>query len=717
MQLPFQSEAETFSVASDETVQQLVEQVQRSSARTTQWLGALLPCVEAATHDREPRWLAPGTPVSTLLGGTVAVVVRLFAQHLLMPVTNLLQREHVLVDVTQPLLGSAALQHIATAFKLAEAHVRLYINGRLLDLARPLHGQPVSLAAQIVLQDASTASASTSSSSALSGSTSVSSSASSSSSSSSLPALSLDDDAALSPVGVSRAPMFAVALEQTVSSGQELPWVVLQTVALIRRRGLELEGIFRLSGAAERISQLKRLYDSGRAGAAWRELRDEANLHTVAGVLKLWLRELPEALLGSGDACTAWLDTVALDSLLERVRAQRRLLAELPRVHQRVLDALFELLHRTAAHEAANKMGLRNLATVFGPPLSGAVQNNALLFAETNRINALTMQLIADYPYVFRRRRVPAAAASALHDALLPRPVARALYEYEACDANELSLAAGQLVVVTFEGEGEGWWQGYALDPAHPLTPPATVLNMPGSYLELTGQTLSDFASGSGADVVVDDCELRDAWSDDEARAPAAGAATGSAALDLAGSLRRAPTEAPDRLAELARIKQRIENEQRALRELTATRAALAAERRSVQLAEAQLPCVERLRRRQIGVAAAAAAPASLAARVQVLQGKLRTYGAKCGDTATARDELLAQLRDLAQQLNDPKKTKKKDADRIKAVLRTVGEMRALVEQDKPLREAASGEAALLTNELDAFAQLVTTSTSSHKKD
>jgi hypothetical protein len=684
--LPFQSEPETFSVAADDSVQALVEQVRRSSVRTTQWLGALLPCIEATTPEREPRWLAPSSTVASVLGGNGGggVIVRLFAQFLLVPVTNLLQREHVLIDVTQPLLHSSALAFIAATFKLSAEHVRLYINGRLLDLARPLHGQAVSLAAQIVLQDAS----------------------SSSSSSSGTGTAALDDDAALMPTGVSRAPLFAVPLEQTVGSGQDAPWVVMQTVALIRRRGLETEGLFRLSGPAERIGQLKKLYDSGRAGAAWRELRDEQNVHTITGVLKLWLRELPDALLGAAELCGAWLDTVAVEPLLDRVRAQRSVLARMSRVHQRVLDVLFELLHRTAACEAVNKMGLRNLAVVFGPAISGAVQNNALLLAETNRINSLTMQLIRDYPFVFRRRRVPAAPdeqAAALKAELLPRAIARALYDYDACDDNEMSLAAGQLVVVTYQGDGEGWWQGFAFDEARPLTRPASVGNMPGSYLELTGQTVGDFCAAAAPPPAesaesADDCELRDAWSDDEARPRGA-----------AGDLPPGATLGRDRGTELTRIKQRIEAEQRQLRELAARRAALAEERRAVLVAEAQLACVERAHRREVAVAAAAAAPASLPARVQALQSKLRGYGSKCAEAATARDELLAQLRDLAQQLNDPKKTKKKDADRIKAVQRSVGELRALVEQDKPLRDAASGDAAMMARELEAFVQLVLT--------
>jgi hypothetical protein len=716
----------------------------------------LLPCVEATTHDREPRWLAPQQALSAALGENNNAVLRLFPQYMLMPVTNLLQREQVLVDVTRPLALSVALAHLATLFKVAAEHVRLYINGRLIDVARPLHGQSVSLAAQIVLQDGSTPTlSSTASNAASTSSTSLLSSSSSSVGSSAsgagggaaagyMHALRVasassgaDADVLLMPVGVSRAPTFAVPLDQALDTGQELPWVVLQTIALVRRRGLDVEGVFRLSGLADRIAHYKKLYDSGRAGAAWRELRDEVNMHTVAGVLKLWLRDLPESLFGSSESVITWLDTTGVTSLLQRVRAQRLLLAKLPPVNQRVLDALLELLHRTAALEATNKMGVRNLATVFGPPLTGAGQNNALLFAETNRIHQLVMHLVEEYPYVFRRRRVPASAAGddgddagattasvaarASGSALLPRPLARVLYDYDASEANELSLISGQLVVVTFEGDSEGWWQGYRLDESDPLATPAAVSNMPGSYLELTGETLADVVRSTAkpsanAATAPDDCELREPWDDDEARPRAENdgrdritairqrlsyaAADGSGG----GSVRAGGV---DRLAELARIKQRIESEQRALRELSSARASVVAERRAVQLAEQRLPSVERMQRRQIAVAAAAAVPQSLMARVQALQTKLRSYASKNDALVAARDDLTSQLQQLSQQLNDPKKIKKKDADRIRVVLRSLGDMRTMVEQDKQLRDAASVEIAQLAGDLEQFVQIV----------
>ena len=49
-------------------------------------------------------------------------------------------------------------------------------------------------------------------------------------------------------------------------------------------------GIFRLPGQASRILALKELYDSG----SQEDFSSTEDVHTVASLLKLYLRELPE---------------------------------------------------------------------------------------------------------------------------------------------------------------------------------------------------------------------------------------------------------------------------------------------------------------------------------------------------------------------------------------------------------------------------------------
>lgn len=57
--------------------------------------------------------------------------------------------------------------------------------------------------------------------------------------------------------------------------------------------GLHEVGIFRLPGQASQIQALRDLYDSG----SQQDFRESEDVHTVASLLKLYLRELPEPVI------------------------------------------------------------------------------------------------------------------------------------------------------------------------------------------------------------------------------------------------------------------------------------------------------------------------------------------------------------------------------------------------------------------------------------
>lgn len=90
-------------------------------------------------------------------------------------------------------------------------------------------------------------------------------------------------------------------------------------------------------------------------------------MHSVTGVLKLYLREMPEALYTDA-LYPAFLDAFQTGEL-SRGTALRRVYESLPQVNKAVVDFLMGHLMRVNKHEAQNKMSLHNLATVFGPTL------------------------------------------------------------------------------------------------------------------------------------------------------------------------------------------------------------------------------------------------------------------------------------------------------------------------------------------------------------
>ncbi|CAH8633157.1 unnamed protein product [Heterobilharzia americana] len=83
--------------------------------------------------------------------------------------------------------------------------------------------------------------------------------------------------------------------QYTKSNNEFLPRVVYETVKFIRENGLDTEGIFRKCGKQNAIQALADLYDSACPGPIL--IPDEHDVHLVSGLLKYYLRELPEPVI------------------------------------------------------------------------------------------------------------------------------------------------------------------------------------------------------------------------------------------------------------------------------------------------------------------------------------------------------------------------------------------------------------------------------------
>ena len=138
------------------------------------------------------------------------------------------------------------------------------------------------------------------------------------------------------------------------------PRIVEQCVAaLLQPVALQTEGLFRLSGSESRLQLLKQQCAEARPVVLAGE-----DVHVVAGLLKWFLRQLPEPLL-SFELYEPLVAAAKADSLASSLLA---LLRRLPPQHACVLRLVLQLLARVAA-EPLNKMTAPNLGVVFGPTL------------------------------------------------------------------------------------------------------------------------------------------------------------------------------------------------------------------------------------------------------------------------------------------------------------------------------------------------------------
>ncbi|KAI1076996.1 RhoGAP-domain-containing protein [Whalleya microplaca] len=172
----------------------------------------------------------------------------------------------------------------------------------------------------------------------------------------------------------SRSPVFGVSLERLYDNNRgPVPMVVYQCIQAVDLYGLAVEGIYRLSGSSAHVNKLKNLFDTNEE-AACLDFRNPENffhdVNSVAGLLKQFLRDLPDPLLTS-EHYGAFVESAKHDDDIVRRDSVHAIINALPDPNYATLRALTLHLHRVIEHSAVNRMNSQNLAIVFGPTLMG----------------------------------------------------------------------------------------------------------------------------------------------------------------------------------------------------------------------------------------------------------------------------------------------------------------------------------------------------------
>uniref|UniRef100_A0A8C5ALJ3 Breakpoint cluster region protein n=1 Tax=Gadus morhua TaxID=8049 RepID=A0A8C5ALJ3_GADMO len=167
----------------------------------------------------------------------------------------------------------------------------------------------------------------------------------------------------------SRRPMgvFGVKISTvTKRERSKVPYIVRQCLEEIERRGMEEVGIYRVSGVATDIQNLKAAFDTNHKDVS--VMMSEMDVNAIAGTLKLYFRELPEPLF-TDDLYPNFAGGITLSDSVAKESCMLNLLLSLPEPNLVTFLFLLDHLKRVAEKECVNKMSLHNLATVFGPTL------------------------------------------------------------------------------------------------------------------------------------------------------------------------------------------------------------------------------------------------------------------------------------------------------------------------------------------------------------
>ncbi|GAB7337649.1 hypothetical protein MBLNU457_g2944t1 [Dothideomycetes sp. NU457] len=147
-----------------------------------------------------------------------------------------------------------------------------------------------------------------------------------------------------------------------------LPAVFYRCIEYLRASGAASEeGIFRLSGSNVVIRGLKEKFNT-EGDVKLLASEQYYDVHAVAGLLKLYLRELPSTVL-TRDLHLDFLRALELPDP-QKVESLNVLVNRLPRPNRELLEQLTAFLREIVDNEQLNKMSVRNVGIVFSPTLN-----------------------------------------------------------------------------------------------------------------------------------------------------------------------------------------------------------------------------------------------------------------------------------------------------------------------------------------------------------
>ncbi|KAH0619081.1 hypothetical protein JD844_018728 [Phrynosoma platyrhinos] len=159
--------------------------------------------------------------------------------------------------------------------------------------------------------------------------------------------------------------LFGVPLGTLLENDQKL-LPNTRLLSCLEKKGLDTEGILRVSGSQSRIKSLEQKLESEFYTGYFQW--DEVHQNDVSGLLKRFIRELPAPLL-TAEYLPAFSAVQNIPDLKQRLQALNLLILILPEPNRNTLKALLEFLRLVVTRERKNKMNLWNVSTVIAPNL------------------------------------------------------------------------------------------------------------------------------------------------------------------------------------------------------------------------------------------------------------------------------------------------------------------------------------------------------------
>ncbi|XP_025937630.1 rho GTPase-activating protein 25 isoform X1 [Apteryx rowi] len=239
-------------------------------------------------------------------------------------------------------------------------------------------------------------------------------------------------------LGSASGAVFGQRLVETMAYEQkfgqhQVPILVEKCAEFIREHGMSEEGIFRLPGQDNLVKRLRDAFDAGERPSFDRD----TDVHTVASLFKLYLRELPEPVVPWMQYEDFLLCGQVLDA--DKSKGHQELLKQLsllPRDNYNLLSYICRFLHEIQLNSCVNKMSVDNLATVIGVNLiRPKIGDPAIIMRGTPQIQKVMTVMISDHADLFPASKdVPPSPPTQKNNDFKKAPVPRSSVGWDAAE-------------------------------------------------------------------------------------------------------------------------------------------------------------------------------------------------------------------------------------------------------------------------------------------
>ncbi|XP_046457687.1 SLIT-ROBO Rho GTPase-activating protein 1-like isoform X5 [Daphnia pulex] len=192
--------------------------------------------------------------------------------------------------------------------------------------------------------------------------------------------------------------LFGGSLEEYLeATNEEIPLVMKSCIRVINLYGLHHQGIYRVSGSQVEINNFRESFERGEDPLA--DVTDASDINSVAGVFKLYLRELREPLFPIL-FFDQFMELAQLPSKEDFKTRMREVVQTLPRPVFVVMRYLFSFLNHLSEYSDENMMDPYNLAICFGPTLVPVPEDKDQVQYQ-NLVNELIKNIIINAEDIF----------------------------------------------------------------------------------------------------------------------------------------------------------------------------------------------------------------------------------------------------------------------------------------------------------------------------